>query len=73
MYKQPEVFCKRLFKFSTFRDSLAGNGLFTCDDDEPIWGQASRILRPAFSLKGMQQYFEVCVVSAATLFAACLL
>lgn len=29
-----------------------GDGIFTSDDDEPIWGIAHRILLPAFSNQG---------------------
>jgi len=59
MFRRPEVFQKRLFKHSALRKGVAGQGLFTTDDDEPIHDQAARILLPAFSMKGMQEYFTL--------------
>lgn len=34
-------------------EGFVGDGLFTSDDDEEIWGTAHRILLPAFSNNGM--------------------
>ncbi|GAA1592054.1 bifunctional cytochrome P450/NADPH--P450 reductase [Actinoplanes couchii] len=36
---------------------FAGDGLFTASEDEPVWGQAHRILLPAFSQRSMKAYF----------------
>ncbi|KAI9209237.1 cytochrome P450 [Polychytrium aggregatum] len=32
---------------------VTGNGLFTANDDDPVWGMAHRILLPAFSVKSL--------------------
>lgn len=37
---------------------LAGDGLFTAHGDNPVWGQAHRILMPAFSQRAMRSYFD---------------
>uniref|UniRef100_A0A0G4GXH5 NADPH--hemoprotein reductase n=1 Tax=Chromera velia CCMP2878 TaxID=1169474 RepID=A0A0G4GXH5_9ALVE len=57
---QPDVFQKITFKYSQFRTgaNASNDGLFTSDDDEPIWHIAHRILRAAFSQKGMRIYFD---------------
>lgn len=67
MYNRHDDFQKRLFKHSQLRSGLAGNGLFTSDDDEPIHDQAARILLPAFSLNGMKEYFNIIVDNTKTL------
>ncbi|MEV6301705.1 cytochrome P450 [Actinoplanes sp. NPDC051861] len=36
---------------------FAGDGLFTAREDEAVWGQAHRILLPAFSQRSMKAYF----------------
>ncbi|MFD2078948.1 cytochrome P450 / NADPH-cytochrome P450 reductase [Actinopolymorpha cephalotaxi] len=36
---------------------FAGDGLFTARSDEPSWGQAHRILMPAFGQRSMKAYF----------------
>jgi cytochrome P450/NADPH-cytochrome P450 reductase len=59
MYSRHEDFNKKHFKHSAMRQLLAGNGLFSSDDDEPIHDQAARILLPAFSLSGMKEYFSI--------------
>ncbi|MEU0572255.1 cytochrome P450 [Nonomuraea sp. NPDC005983] len=41
---------------SIVRD-FAGDGLFTAELDEPVWGQAHRILMPAFSQRSMKAYY----------------
>ncbi|MFB9710747.1 bifunctional cytochrome P450/NADPH--P450 reductase [Streptosporangium nondiastaticum] len=41
---------------SIVRD-FSGDGLFTARHDEPVWGQAHRILMPAFSQRSMKVYF----------------
>ncbi|WP_433235111.1 bifunctional cytochrome P450/NADPH--P450 reductase [Streptosporangium sp. CA-135522] len=41
---------------SIVRD-FAGDGLFTARHDEPVWGQAHRILMPAFGQRSMKAYF----------------
>ncbi|MCO6006948.1 cytochrome P450 [Actinoallomurus purpureus] len=42
---------------SQIRD-FTGAGLFTANDDEPVWGEAHRILMPAFSQRAMKSYFS---------------
>ena len=37
---------------------LAGDGLFTAENDEPNWGKAHRILMPAFGPGAMRSYFD---------------
>lgn len=41
---------------SIVRD-FAGDGLFTARGNEPVWGQAHRILMPAFGQRSMKTYF----------------
>ncbi|WP_336205160.1 bifunctional cytochrome P450/NADPH--P450 reductase [Nonomuraea sp. LPB2021202275-12-8] len=41
---------------SIVRD-FAGDGLFTAELDDPVWGQAHRILMPAFGQRSMKAYF----------------
>ncbi|GAA2294711.1 cytochrome P450 [Nonomuraea roseoviolacea subsp. roseoviolacea] len=41
---------------SIVRD-FSGDGLFTAELDEPVWGQAHRILMPAFSQRSMKAYY----------------
>nr|WP_245647325.1 cytochrome P450 [Microtetraspora niveoalba] len=41
---------------SIVRD-FAGDGLFTARGDDPVWGQAHRILLPAFGQRSMKAYF----------------
>ncbi|WP_067502744.1 bifunctional cytochrome P450/NADPH--P450 reductase [Actinoplanes sp. TFC3] len=36
---------------------FAGDGLFTAREQEEVWGQAHRILMPAFSQRSMKSYF----------------
>ena len=67
LFQRPDVFQKRLFKHSAIRQGLGGQGLFTTDDDEPIHDQAARVLLPAFSMKGMQEYFEIILETTAVL------
>lgn len=59
IYDRPEDFQKMGWKDSTTRKNGTGAGLFPSDDDEPLYHQASRILRPAFSQKGMKEYFPI--------------
>jgi cytochrome P450 len=73
MFSKPEVFMKKGFKTSPLRKGAAGTGLFTTDDDEAIHDEAARILLPAFSQKGMREYFEIiadCTSTLASVFAA---
>jgi cytochrome P450 / NADPH-cytochrome P450 reductase len=41
---------------SVVRD-FGGDGLFTAEMHEPVWGQAHRILMPAFSQRSMKAYY----------------
>jgi cytochrome P450/NADPH-cytochrome P450 reductase len=59
VYNRHEDFNKKLFKHSVLRTGLAGDGLFTSDDDEGIHDQAARVLLPAFSMNGMKEYFGI--------------
>ena len=36
--------------------AIVGDGLFTSDSDDPVWGHAHRILMPAFRRDAMQRY-----------------
>ena len=67
MFQRTDVFQKRLFKHSKIRQGPGGQGLFSTDDDEPIHDQAARVLLPAFSMKGMQEYFEIILETTAVL------
>jgi len=64
MFNRHEDFQKRTFKHSPEIRAIAGDALFTADDDEPIHDQAARILLPAFSMSGMKEYFGM--VTACT-------
>ena len=54
VFENPEVWRKLSFKHNRVVRSWVGKGLFTCDDDEPEWGVAHRILIGAFSNQGMK-------------------
>ncbi|GAA5045128.1 cytochrome P450 [Thermocatellispora tengchongensis] len=54
---------------SIVRD-FAGDGLFTARHDEPVWGQAHRILMPAFSQRSMKAYFPQMLEIAQNLVAS---
>jgi len=49
---------------------FAGDGLFTARDGEESWGQAHRILLPAFSQRSMKAYFPQFLQVAEDLVAA---
>lgn len=49
---------------------FAGDGLFTARDGEESWGQAHRILLPAFSQRSMKAYFPQFLQIAQDLVAA---
>ncbi|GIE89174.1 bifunctional cytochrome P450/NADPH--P450 reductase [Actinoplanes regularis] len=49
---------------------FAGDGLFTARQEEPAWGQAHRILLPAFSQRSMKAYFPQMLEVAEDLVAA---
>ncbi|GIE82774.1 NADPH--cytochrome P450 reductase [Actinoplanes philippinensis] len=49
---------------------FAGDGLFTARDGEEVWGQAHRILLPAFSQRSMKAYFPQMLEIAENLVAA---
>jgi cytochrome P450/NADPH-cytochrome P450 reductase len=48
---------------------LAGDGLFTAQNDEPNWGKAHRLLMPAFGPMAMRSYFDDMLDIADQLFA----
>ncbi|MGW6505013.1 bifunctional cytochrome P450/NADPH--P450 reductase [Nonomuraea angiospora] len=50
-------FVKRIKPPLTIVRDFAGDGLFTADPDEPVWGHAHRILMPAFSQRAMKAYY----------------
>ncbi|MGN9839855.1 bifunctional cytochrome P450/NADPH--P450 reductase [Nonomuraea sp. H19] len=50
-------FVKRIRPPLTIVRDFAGDGLFTAEPDEPVWGQAHRILMPAFSQRSMKAYY----------------
>ncbi|GAA2904640.1 bifunctional P-450/NADPH--P450 reductase [Streptosporangium fragile] len=54
---------------SIVRD-FAGDGLFTAHGDDPVWGQAHRILMPAFSQRSMKAYFPQMLEVAQRLVAS---
>ncbi|GLY06238.1 cytochrome P450 [Actinoplanes sp. NBRC 101535] len=49
---------------------FAGDGLFTARGEEEVWGQAHRILLPAFSQRSMKAYFPQMLEIADDLVAA---
>ena len=54
---------------SLVRD-FAGDGLFTARGSEPVWGQAHRILMPAFGQRSMKAYFPEMLEVAEALTAS---
>ncbi|MGN5240212.1 bifunctional cytochrome P450/NADPH--P450 reductase [Rhodococcus sp. SJ-3] len=54
---------------SIVRD-FAGDGLFTARGNEPVWGQAHRILMPAFGQRSMKTYFPQMLEVAEALIAS---
>ncbi|MEV4570075.1 cytochrome P450 [Nonomuraea sp. NPDC049419] len=50
-------FVKRIKPPLTIVRDFAGDGLFTADAGEPVWGHAHRILMPAFSQRSMKAYY----------------
>ncbi|MFG1695402.1 bifunctional cytochrome P450/NADPH--P450 reductase [Nonomuraea sp. NPDC049309] len=50
-------FVKRIKPPLTIVRDFGGDGLFTADSDEPVWGHAHRILMPAFSQRSMKAYY----------------
>lgn len=46
---------------------LSGNGLFTAENDDPVWLTAHRILMPSFSMKNMRDYVAIMNVVAREL------
>jgi cytochrome P450/NADPH-cytochrome P450 reductase len=46
---------------------MAGNALFTADTTDPVWGQAHRLLMPAFGALSMRDYFPTMVQVAESL------
>ncbi|MFD0899769.1 bifunctional cytochrome P450/NADPH--P450 reductase [Actinomadura sediminis] len=49
---------------------FAGDGLFTVPGNEPVWGQAHRILMPAFGQRSMKAYFPQMLEVAQDLIAS---
>ncbi|BEL12544.1 cytochrome P450 [Actinoplanes sichuanensis] len=49
---------------------FAGDGLFTAREEEEVWGQAHRILLPAFSQRSMKAYFPQMLEIAGNLVGA---
>ncbi|WP_455902053.1 bifunctional cytochrome P450/NADPH--P450 reductase [Rhodococcus gordoniae] len=54
---------------SLVRD-FTGDGLFTARGNEPVWGQAHRILMPAFGQRSMKAYFAEMLEVAEALTAS---
>ncbi|AQZ64475.1 NADPH-cytochrome P450 reductase [[Actinomadura] parvosata subsp. kistnae] len=50
-------FVKRIRPPLSIVRDFGGDGLFTADPDEPVWGHAHRILMPAFSQRSMKAYY----------------
>ncbi|MCK2216050.1 cytochrome P450 [Actinomadura sp. ATCC 31491] len=50
-------FVKRIRPPLSIVRDFGGDGLFTAEQDEPVWGQAHRILMPAFSQRSMKGYY----------------
>jgi cytochrome P450 / NADPH-cytochrome P450 reductase len=50
-------FTKRIAAPLSIVRDFAGDGLFTAEGDEPVWGHAHRILMPAFSQRSMKAYY----------------
>ncbi|RVX40207.1 cytochrome P450/NADPH-cytochrome P450 reductase [Nonomuraea polychroma] len=50
-------FVKRIRPPLSIVRDFGGDGLFTADHDEPVWGHAHRILMPAFSQRSMKAYY----------------
>ncbi|MBF8191315.1 cytochrome P450 [Nonomuraea sp. K274] len=50
-------FVKRINPPLTIVRDFAGDGLFTAELHEPVWGHAHRILMPAFSQRSMKAYY----------------
>ncbi|MFC7587090.1 cytochrome P450 [Nonomuraea antimicrobica] len=50
-------FIKRINPPLTIVRDFGGDGLFTAEPHEPVWGHAHRILMPAFSQRSMKAYF----------------
>ncbi|MEU6724911.1 cytochrome P450 [Nonomuraea wenchangensis] len=50
-------FVKRIRPPLSIVREFGGDGLFTAERDEPVWGQAHRILLPAFSQRSMKAYY----------------
>ncbi|MDP4504281.1 bifunctional cytochrome P450/NADPH--P450 reductase [Nonomuraea turcica] len=50
-------FVKRIKPPLSIVRDFGGDGLFTADHDEPVWGHAHRILMPAFSQRSMKAYY----------------
>ncbi|MGW0804506.1 bifunctional cytochrome P450/NADPH--P450 reductase [Nonomuraea sp. NPDC002799] len=51
-------FVKRIRQPLSIVRDFGGDGLFTAEMHEPVWGQAHRILMPAFSQRAMKAYYQ---------------
>ncbi|MEV4224319.1 cytochrome P450 [Nonomuraea sp. NPDC049725] len=63
-------FVKRIDPPLSIVRDFGGDGLFTAEQDEPLWGQAHRILMPAFSQRSMKAYFPQMLEVAEQLVAS---
>ncbi|NUP75930.1 MAG: cytochrome P450, partial [Nonomuraea sp.] len=63
-------FVKRITPPLSIVRDFGGDGLFTAELDEPVWGQAHRILMPAFSQRSMKAYYPQMLEVAEQLVAS---
>ncbi len=63
-------FVKRITPPLSIVRDFSGAGLFTADHGDPLWGQAHRILMPAFSQRSMKAYYPQMLEVAERLVAS---
>ncbi|MGW2157198.1 bifunctional cytochrome P450/NADPH--P450 reductase [Nonomuraea sp. NPDC001699] len=63
-------FVKRITPPLSIVRDFGGDGLFTAELHEPVWGQAHRILLPAFSQRSMKAYYPQMLEVAEQLVAS---
>ncbi|NUS03068.1 MAG: cytochrome P450 [Nonomuraea sp.] len=63
-------FVKRITPPLSIVRDFGGDGLFTAELHEPVWGQAHRILMPAFSQRSMKAYYPQMLEVAEQLVAS---
>ncbi|MFI7112795.1 bifunctional cytochrome P450/NADPH--P450 reductase [Nonomuraea sp. NPDC050227] len=63
-------FVKRIKPPLSIVRDFGGDGLFTAEPHEPVWGQAHRILLPAFSQRSMKAYYPQMLEVAEQLVAS---